>query len=409
MQQQQQQKQQLKDLLYTVTPMQGCKWAAFSIVSPENIVKKREMFFFEQFARRWDLIKSMSKFSIFLEFMATKYGINKESLEVDFTEFITAEKETLLNISAEVEDDYKTFIDQNYKQLDKQFKAKHPTEPFTTRGLRIYGCADSDEDIKAYKTQIYAENEGNEQSDIFSHDILTGPCGFWMPFDENARGTEREEYQEPELNRLMHEKEKNEAAAKAAFDARRRNINIAAVQTNEENARKYNTFVTQTVDENGELVRIPVAEAKRKQQQQKQTQEDNEESSVPKDANGQNGANMQNEEGNSDAKGNGFIDMLRPDNSIPDELLSDLSDVVMPPARGSKSENGSSDHGINQLSETARRNLFGASFATTTSTNTPDQSAAAAAVIPEDSAALCDDENGQASLFTLPLKSSLFF
>ena len=39
------------------------KFTCISFVSPEKILKNREMFLFEQFLKKWDFNKSMSKYS----------------------------------------------------------------------------------------------------------------------------------------------------------------------------------------------------------------------------------------------------------------------------------------------------------------------------------------------------------
>jgi hypothetical protein len=58
------------DLLEEDKPIAGQKFVCVSFCSPEQILKQKEMFFFEEFLKKWDLNKSMEKFVQFLNFVS---------------------------------------------------------------------------------------------------------------------------------------------------------------------------------------------------------------------------------------------------------------------------------------------------------------------------------------------------
>jgi hypothetical protein len=89
-----------------------------------------------------------------------------------------------------------------------------------------------------------------------NHDVFVGPVGLWMPWDPEAYKTGRVEYMEDELNQLMHEKTKNEANAKTAFEQRVKETKQKAIDDNIKNAEKSGNVLTQTIDENGNLIGI---------------------------------------------------------------------------------------------------------------------------------------------------------
>ena len=60
------------DLLEEDKPIAGQKFVCVSFVSPENIIKQKQIFFFEQFLKKWDLNKSMEKYIQFLNFVSPK-------------------------------------------------------------------------------------------------------------------------------------------------------------------------------------------------------------------------------------------------------------------------------------------------------------------------------------------------
>ena len=88
------------------------------------------------------------------------------------------------------------------------------------------------------------------------HDIYTGECGVWMPWEPEAYKTGRVEYMEEELNQLAHNKNKNEVNAKNAFDQRIKESKRQAMEDNVKKAEKSGNVLTQTLDESGELVGI---------------------------------------------------------------------------------------------------------------------------------------------------------
>ena len=200
--------EKLIDLLDEDKPVANQKFVCVSFVSPENILKQKNHFLFEEFAKHWDLKFNMQKFTEFLNFISYKYNVKFDSMMSDLDEYVKSEGEKLKNLS--ITDDYKTFLDNNEDELTEEFKKKH-TFQTSVRGLKVRG---------SYPTQEEAELRCKMLSELDpNHDVFVGPVGLWMPWEPEAYKTGRVEYLEDELNKLMHEKQKNETSAKEAFDA----------------------------------------------------------------------------------------------------------------------------------------------------------------------------------------------
>ena len=233
------------DLLEEDKPIAGQKFVCVSFVSPENILKQKQLFFFEKFLKQWDLNKSMDKFVQFLNFMAFKYNMSFEDITKDFKDFVKDEKDEIAK--SNMDDDYKTFIDKNEEDLEKQFGISHSFQT-STRGLKIRGSYPTMEEAEL-RCKMLREIDPN-------HDILVGPVGMWMPWEPEAYKTGRVEYMEDELNQLMHEKSKNEANAKSSFDQRVKETKQKAIEENIKNAEKSGNALTQTIDEKGNLIGV---------------------------------------------------------------------------------------------------------------------------------------------------------
>jgi hypothetical protein len=233
------------DLLEEDKPLAGQKFVCISFVSPEKILKAKEIFFFEEFLKKWEFSKSMEKFVQFLNFISYKYKLTFDDVNKDFQDFVKEEQSELLKGS--MEDDYKTFLDQNEEDLENAFNVKNNFQT-STRGLKVRGVYPTLEEAEL-RCKMLREIDPN-------HDVFVGPVGLWMPWDPEAYKTGRVEYIEDELNQLMQEKVKNESFAKSAFEQRVKETKKKAIDENIKNAVKNGSTLTQNIDEEGNLVGI---------------------------------------------------------------------------------------------------------------------------------------------------------
>tara|TARA_Y100000389_G_C17353054_1_gene459528 strand:+ start:130 stop:993 length:864 start_codon:yes stop_codon:yes gene_type:complete len=230
------------DLCDEDQPIAGQKYVCLSFVSPDKILKKREVYLFDQFIKRWDFSKSMEKYFDFIHFIAYKHSFNVETLISDFNDFIKEEGNNLQKNS--IDDDYKNFLDKEEEKLNEKFNREHSFQT-SVRGLKVRGV---------YSNQDEAENKSKQlREQDPNHDIFVGPVGTWLPWDPDAYKTGRVEHLEEELNALHKEKLKNEELAKQQFEERVRETKKQAIRENIEKAEKSGNVLTQTIDEDGNL------------------------------------------------------------------------------------------------------------------------------------------------------------
>ena len=233
------------DLLEVDKPIAGQSFGCFSFISPEKILKQREMFYFDEFLKQWDMNKSMEKFHQFLNFLSYKYKLQFEEVIKDFETFVKEERETIINSS--IEDDYKTFLDREEEDLEKKFNVKHNFQT-SVRGFKARGNFASQEEAEL-RAKLLRETDP-------SFDVFVGPVGTWLPWEPEAYKTGRVEYMEEELNQLAHEKKKNEEVAKNAFEQRVKETKQKAIEENKKNAEKHGNALTQDIDQEGNLVGV---------------------------------------------------------------------------------------------------------------------------------------------------------
>jgi len=223
----------------------GQKFACMSFVSPEKILKQRELFIFEKFISEWDFTKSMMKMSDFVNFLSYKYNLKVDDTMKDFQEYVKEEHDNLRDTS--LEDDWKTFMDKNETKLNEEFNRKHEFQT-SVRGLKLRGV---------FNTQEEAEMRCKKIRDFDPHhDIFVGPVGMWIPWDPDAYKTGRIEFMEDELNQLHNEKSVNESRAKEEFDKRVKDAKRTAIEENIKKAKESGNVLTQSLNEDGDLVGV---------------------------------------------------------------------------------------------------------------------------------------------------------
>ena len=233
------------DLLDEDKAVANQKFVCVSFISPENILKQKTNYLFEAFIKNWDYKHHMQKFTEFMNFIAFKYNVDFDKMVTDFEEFAKTEGEKLADTT--IADDYKTFLDNNEELLTEQFKKEHSFQT-SVRGVKIRGSYPSQEEAEL-RCKLLREMGPN-------HDVYVGPVGLWMPWEPEAYKTGRVEYIEDELNKLMHEKKKNEDSAKEQFEKRVKETRENAIKDNIEKAKESGNKLTQTLNEKGELINV---------------------------------------------------------------------------------------------------------------------------------------------------------
>ena len=233
------------DVLDEDKSVAGQKFVCISFLSPEKLIKDRNLYNFNEFLKQWEMSKSFEKYTQFLNFLSFKYNLTFDDLTKDLQSFCEEEKSNLM--ASTIEDEFNNFLDANESRLDETFNQSHNFQT-SVRGVKIRG---------SYPTQAEAELRCKMLRELDpNHDVYVGPVGMWMPYHPEAYKTGRIEYLEDELNQLMHEKQKNEQRAKVEFDKRVREAKEKAIEENKKKARESGNVLTQTITPEGDLVNI---------------------------------------------------------------------------------------------------------------------------------------------------------
>lgn len=178
-----------EDYLETDQKINGQQYCCLSFVSPEKILKNKDVYFVHKF----------------LKTIAKKYDLDEDTIE----------------------EKYKDFVYLNEEKLESEFYEKNDFKT-TIRGIKVRGSYDTLQEAQMRAKRL--------QSLDRAHNVYIGQVGFWLPWEPDTQKVENQEYAEGELNNLIKKYKENQDKKDIHFQE---NIDYAREQS--EKQKKLNT------------------------------------------------------------------------------------------------------------------------------------------------------------------------
>jgi hypothetical protein len=227
----------IEDFLDEDTEIPGQKVVLLSFLSPEKVLEKKELFFFQKFLQSYEVDWKVKNLEKFLIENAKKVNDELEAHAVELEkkdQYDAAQicRKNCISI-AQIMSSYETFIQksrnevnkttitnayddfmyQNKKKLEEEF---YELNQFRTsiRGVKVRGVYSNvkEAELKAKKLQ---------NKDKY-HNIYMAEVGKWTPWDPEAHEIKEQSYNNDQLNTLMSEYRKNEDSREKFFEERTR-------------------------------------------------------------------------------------------------------------------------------------------------------------------------------------------
>ena len=87
---------QFVDLLDEDRPIASQKFTCISFISPENILKDKNLYYFKEFIKNREQTKEIERFPQYLNFLSMKHNLKFDDLMDNFKQFLTSEKTRLM-------------------------------------------------------------------------------------------------------------------------------------------------------------------------------------------------------------------------------------------------------------------------------------------------------------------------
>jgi hypothetical protein len=215
------------------------RWCLLSFISPENVLNRKEHYFFTTFINQYDFYlrsKKMEEFFVkqlqdinakldeeakrfeALDMSGAAAACRKSTLSVegyvsDFQKFIKAHNKELT--ASNIKELYDDFVYEHGVKLEDDFYAKNNFQT-TMRGLKIRGSYGQKEEAEARAKKLQKMDP--------DHNIYVGQVGKWLPWDPSPSAIPDQEYAEDQLNNLMKKYKENEEAREQFHKEQRERI-----------------------------------------------------------------------------------------------------------------------------------------------------------------------------------------
>lgn len=231
-------KQVVEDYLDEDEPINGQKYALISFVSPESVIEKKELYFFEKFIHSYEVQWKLKNLESFLAEITTHINrdleesavkLEKESLFdaanicrkntlkfgklfEEYQQFIRKEQKDINK--TKIKEAYDDFMFKNEKALEDEYYKKNNFQT-TIRGFKVRAVARDEEDARVRAKKLQAKDK--------YHNIFCAEVGKWTPFDPKTHLIEDQEYAQEQLNDLMKHYKENEDNKTKFFEEKKRN------------------------------------------------------------------------------------------------------------------------------------------------------------------------------------------
>lgn len=177
------------DYLESDAPIPGQRYVLLSLVLPESMVQKRELFYMQEF------FKKMC-----------------ETLEIDQSKLDS------------MTDDFTSFKEMNGPQLDEKFSDSNEHRS-SVSGIKIRGTYDTEQECK-YRAKNLQRNDPE-------FNVFIGEVGKWLPISPSVEyHIENQEYLEDQLQDLMANYKQNLKDKDAMYAEQKRDKMKAATRSN---------------------------------------------------------------------------------------------------------------------------------------------------------------------------------
>ena len=192
------------DYLDEDPPLRGQNFVCLSFLSPEDAIKQKEIFYFEEFVKHFS--KEMQQFfGDLLKKYPNEEGIIKT----------IADRYNYIFNEDKMTSEFNYYVSQHDESLNKEFMAQNDFQT-NIRGVKIRGVFDTMKEAEI-------RSEVLKRKDTKFH-IYIGTVGCWLPWSPIPDHIQKQEYAEEELNTLMKAYKENEAKKEEYFETRKEDL-----------------------------------------------------------------------------------------------------------------------------------------------------------------------------------------
>ena len=225
----------VEDFLDEDAEIPGQRYALLSFLSPEEVLDKKELYFFQKFLQNYEVewkVKNLEKYMVDVvknindqlddrirelekndQFdqatICRKNRVSIDSLMNDYSQFVQKNRADINKTKlAEAYDD---FMFSNKTKLEDEFYAMNEFRT-SIRGIKIRGVYGNPKEAELKAKKLQSKDK--------YHNIFSADVGKWVPWNPKPSEIADQEYNNDQLNNLMRKYKENEDNREKFFDER---------------------------------------------------------------------------------------------------------------------------------------------------------------------------------------------
>ena len=186
------------------------RYAIMSFISPEKVIKQKEIFYYERFLAWLDYEWKVTGMEGFMAFVGKKYSLKTEDLMNDLNEFKKVHDADVR--ASDIQEKYNIFLMKHEKELDTELTEKNEFRT-NVRGVKVRRVFANLEEAQMFTKVL--------QRKFPRDNLYIGKVGCWLPWDPSENVMPEVEYAEKELNEMMRKYKENEVNKDIFFEERK--------------------------------------------------------------------------------------------------------------------------------------------------------------------------------------------
>lgn len=177
------------------------KYAVISFISPEKILKQKDIWMFQQFRRQYVVDTRIECWQNFCAFLSKKHNLGIDDVMKDFLEFKDIHEQKPEFSYSDSEKAWDDFLFKNEKKLHDEF-SKVCDYQTNIRGFKIRRVGDNLKEMEQRAKKFVDMDKGKFMTALVE-------VGKWAPWDPNPAMMENVKSANEELNKLLESAEEN--------------------------------------------------------------------------------------------------------------------------------------------------------------------------------------------------------
>ena len=204
--------------------IRGQKFVCLSFISPEEVIARKEVVFFNKFLKAISDDLTM----MFTNIQASckdNIGNEKSQIVVDMIDSVKQRHDYMFN-AGNLGEEYEFFKKENSEKLEADYLEANAFQT-TIRGIKVRGTYDT-------FAEAQVRGEAIKKFDK-NFNVFVAQVGCWCPWSPNPEHIEQVEYSETQLNTLMQKYKESQDTKNVEFRMRRDDMITKVEQLNMEN------------------------------------------------------------------------------------------------------------------------------------------------------------------------------